>query len=141
MGQLFRLLQSKCVYCGHLKMHRSEIHRFSCKLQLLQHGLLQEAEELEDITLGKRISSAEEASDEEKDAGNNEDSEGEDYEQTLLEKRNAFVKHAIQQASGTNLKVKTRVEKVALISERRRAVIKEFLAAAPKRRICGTCKG
>lgn len=93
---------------------------------------------MENITLGKRISSGEEATDGEKDAGNDEDSEG---DQTLREKRNAFVKHAIQQATDSNLKVKTRVEKVALISERRRAVIKEFLAAAPKGSTCGTCQG
>lgn len=122
-------------------MHRSEIHRFSCKLQLLQHGLLQEAEELEDTSLGKKISSGEDVTNGEKDAENDEDSEEEDYEQTLREKRNDFVKHAIQQAGGSNLKAHTPVEKVALISERRRAVIKEFLAAAPKGRTCGTCKG
>lgn len=120
-------------------MHRAEIHRFSCKLQLLQYGLLQEAEELENINSGKNILSGEGGNDGEKD-GSDEDS-GEDYEQTLREKRNAFVKHAIQQASGSNLQVKTRVEKVALISERRRAVIKDFLAAAPKGSTCGTCKG
>lgn len=120
-------------------MHRAEIHRFSCKLQLLQHGLLQEAEELENINSGKNISSGEGLNDGEKDV-NDEGSE-EDYEQILGEKRNAFVKHAIQQASGSNLQVKTRVEKVALISERRRAIIKDFLAAAPKGSTCGTCKG
>lgn len=114
-------------------MHRAEIHRFSCKLQLLQHGLLQEAEELENISSGEGVNDGEKN-------GNDEDSE-EDYEQTLQEKRNAFVKHAIQQASGSHLQVKTRVEKVALISERRRAVIKDFLAAAPKGSTCGTCKG
>lgn len=94
---------------------------------------------MENISSWRNISSGEGVSGGEKD-GNNEDSE-EDYEQTLLEKRNAFVKHAIQQASGSNLQVKTRVEKIALISERRRAVIKDFLAAAPKGSTCGTCKG
>lgn len=120
-------------------MHRAEIHRFSCKLQLIQHGLLQEAEELENINLGKNISSGEGLNDREND-GNDEDSE-EDNEQTLREKRNAFVKHAIQQASDSNLQVRSRVEKVASISERRRAIIKDFLAAAPKGSTCGTCKG
>lgn len=120
-------------------MHRAEIHRFSCKLQLLQHGLLQEAEELEKFNSGKNISSGEGVNDGEKD-GNDEDSEVDD-EQTLREKRNAFVKHAIQQASDSNLQVRSRVEKVALISERRRAIIKDFLAAAPKGSTCGTCKG
>lgn len=120
-------------------MHRAEIHRFSCKLQLLQHGLLQEAEELENINSGKNISSGEEVNDGEKD-GNDEDSD-EDNEQTLREKRNAFVKHAIQQASDSSLQFKSRIEKVALISGRRRAIIKEFLAAAVKGSTCGTCKG
>lgn len=117
-------------------MHRADIHRFSCKLQLLQHGLLQEAEELDNINLGKNISSDEGLNDGEND-GNDEDSE-EDNEQTLQEKRNAFVKHAIQQASDSNLQVRS---KVASISERRRAIIKDFLAAAPKGSTCGTCKG
>lgn len=141
MDQLIRLLRSKCVYCSHLKMHRAEIHRFSCKLQLLQHGLLQEAEELENIISGKDISSGEGVNDGEKDGnGNDEDSE-EGNEQTLREKRNAFVKHAIQQASDSNLQVKSRIEKVALISGRRRAIIKDFLVAAVKGSTCGTCKG
>lgn len=120
-------------------MHRAEVHRFSCKLKLLQHGLLHEAEELENINSGQNISSGEGVSDGEND-GNDEDSE-EDKEHTLREKRNAFVKHAIQQASASNLQVKSRVEKVASISERRRAIIKDFLAAAPKGSTCGTCKG
>lgn len=94
---------------------------------------------MENITLGKTILGGVEAADGEKDAGN-EYSE-EDDEQTLQEKRNAFVKHAIQQANGGNLKFKPQVEKIALISERRRAAVKEFLAAAPKKSTCGTCKG
>ena len=138
MDQLLRLLRAKCAYCSHLKLHPAEVNRFSCKLQLIRYGLLKEAEELEEIQLkSKRLKMAGGGgSDEEPES---EESEEEDAD-TLIQRRNDFVRRSIQKAGGRKRR-SLEVEKVEAVSEERRAAIKEFLAAITKGKICGNCKG
>lgn len=141
MDQLLRLLRAKCAYCGRLKMPRSEINRFSCKLRLIQYGLLEEAEELETIRL-RTGSGATEMNGVTEDSEGGGDSEySEDDEHGLQQQRNDFVKDAIKQAGGSRRMAKVAAEKVAAVSDERRAVIKEFLAAAPIVKTCGSCRG
>lgn len=141
MDQVLRLLRAKCAYCGHLKMHRAEVNRFTCKLQLIQHGLLEEAAELGNIrskvrtSEDTRINGA--PSDTDMQSENSEEDEGE----LLQQRRNEFVKRAIKKAGGSKLKAEVAAEKVEALSEERRAVIKKFLAAAPIVHACGNCKG
>lgn len=139
--QLLRLLRAKCAYCGHLKLHRPEINRFTCKLQLIQHGLLEEAAELENIQLQTRTPKATRNS----GAASDTDMESEDSElgdEVLLQQRRIeFVNRAIRKAGGSKHKAEVATEKVEAISEERRAVIKAFLKAAPGVKTCGNCKG
>lgn len=141
MDQLLRLLRARCAYCGHLKMHRAEVHRFTCKLQLIQHGLLHEAVDLENLHLKARTSKATRINGTASDiVMQSEDSEVEDDE-LLQQRRDEFVKRAIRKAGGNKNKAEVAAKKVEAISEERRAVIKEFLAAAPTGRTCANCKG
>ncbi|MCJ1461770.1 hypothetical protein MMC07_000369 [Pseudocyphellaria aurata] len=141
MEQLLRLLRAKCAYCGHLKMHRPEINRFTCKLQLIQHGLLKEAAELENIHLKTKTSKAARTNGAASDIDmESEDSEEED-EDLLQQRRSEFVNRAIKNAGGSRHKAEVATEKVEAMSEERRAVIKEFLTVAPAVRTCGHCKG
>ena len=138
MDQLLRLLRAKCAYCSHLKLHPAEVNRFSCKLKLIRYGLLKEAEDLEEIQLkSKTIKTAGGGgSDEEPESG---ESEEEDAD-SLIKRRNDFVKRSIKNAGGRKRR-SLEVEKVEAVSEERRAVIKEFLGVVTKGRVCGTCKG
>ena len=136
MDQLLRLLRAKCAYCSHLRLHRPELHRYVCKLKLIQHGLLREAEELEENVRPKsaRIKGISDLDDQ----SESEESEDED---DLTEQRNKYVKEKIKAAGGSSYKISVLVEKVEAISEERRKVVKDFLGVITKIRSCGNCKG
>lgn len=141
MDHMLRLLRSKCAYCGLLKLHRPEVNRVACKLKLIQHGLLQESEDVENIHLRSKsadpiavISSAVQQNEDD------DESEEED-EESLIRRRIAFVKHALKNAKGKNLTAGMEAQKFEVVAEQRRAVVDEFLRAASTIRVCGSCKG
>lgn len=141
MDHMLRLLRSKCAYCGRLKLHRAEVNRFACKLKLIQHGLLQESEELENIHLRSKasdpvaaISSAVQTDEE---SGESE----EENEESLIQRRIAFVKHRLKKAKRENLTDGIGAQKIEVIAQQRRAVVDEFIRVASTTRVCGTCKG
>ena len=123
-------------------MHRAELNRFTCKLQLIQHGLLEEANELDVLhpktRTSKAISTDGAASDTDMESEESEESVSEEH---LQQQRNEFVKLAIKKAGSSKCKTEVAAEKVEAISGERRAVIKEFLAAAPASKTCGNCNG
>ena len=106
-----------------------------CKLRLIQYGLLDEAKELDNMSLEnfklrKKVSRSD-RSDEEVD---------EDVD-SLRQRRDDFVKLAIKNAGGTSHKAKVAAQKVEALSDERRAVVKEFFKHAPNVRACGSCYG
>jgi len=48
-NQLYIFLRSSCLYCHHLKLGEMEVHKYICKLKLVQYGLLLECQELENL--------------------------------------------------------------------------------------------
>ena len=136
MDQLLRLLRAKCAYCSHLRLHRPELHRYICKLKLIQHGLLREAEELEENVRPKsaRIKGISDMDDQAESV----ESEDED---DLTEQRNKYVRDKIKAVAGSNHKIGLSAEKIEAISEERRKVVKDFLVVITKNRSCGNCKG
>lgn len=141
MDQLLRLMRARCVYCGHLKLHRAEIDRFTCKLRLIEHGLVQEVEELENIHLRTTASKLKGTSADAMDGeGDSQDSEEED-EEILKQRRNAFVTRVIKRKARSQSEVAEASEKIEAVGEVRRSIIKEFLAAITRPKTCGNCKG
>lgn len=129
MSQVVRLLRAKCYYCHHLKMSRKEVNRYLCKLRLIQHGLLSEAEQIDTIEVSQ-----------DKDEGNDsDDSEGEPTTDAIIRQRNAFVKRAIKAAKGSSWEWKR--EKNEGVAEARRFVVKDFLKNINAGKICGNCSG
>ncbi|AAS52294.2 ADR374Cp [Eremothecium gossypii ATCC 10895] len=51
-NQLYIYLRSSCLYCHHFRLKAVEVHRYACKLKLLQYGLIDEAYKLDDLTVG-----------------------------------------------------------------------------------------
>lgn len=141
MDQVLRLMRARCIYCGHLKLPRVEVDRFTCKLRLIEHGLVQEVEELENIHLKSTALRLRGVDVDAMDAeGDNQDSEEEDVE-TLKQRRNMFVARAIKKQGGSKSRVAAASEKIEAVAEVRRAIIKEFLAAITKPKTCGICNG
>lgn len=138
MGQLLRLLRGKCVYCGRLKMHPTKVNYFTCKLRLLDHGLLKEAEELENFST-RRKSMLKMVYGHNADGGGGSEDDSED-EMDIKEMRTNFTKRAIRKAGAIKSRASPR-EKVEALSEQRRAVVKEFLSDITKGNACGHCNG
>ena len=141
MEQVLRLMRARCVYCAHLKLPRAEVDRFTCKLKLIQHGLIQEAEELENVHLRSKVSKLGGTGHDTIDADrDSQDSEEEDVE-TLKQRRNDFVTHAIKKNGRNKSRLAVESEKIEAVAEVRRAIVKEFLAAITRPKTCGNCKG
>ncbi len=139
MDQLLRLLRSTCAYCGHLRLHPAEINRFICKLRLIEHGLVKQVEELDNIRLGTAATKGLRANPTEVEEGS-QDSEEEDGE-SLKRRRNDFVRTAIKDVGGIRSRAAVALEKVEAVSEVRRGIVKEFLATIITAKTCGSCKG
>ncbi len=134
MDHLLRLMRARCAYCGHLKLPRAEVDRFTCKLRLIEHGLVKEVEELERIHIRSTASKFGGTD------GDSQDSEEEDVD-ILKQRRDNFVTRAIKKNGGSRSGVAVASEKIEAVAEVRRAIIKEFLASITKPKACGNCNG
>src|SRR5947207_12381782 len=133
MDQLLRLLRSKCIYCHHLRISRLEVNRYYCKLRLIQHGLIKEAMEIENIRSAfKSVADL-------KESQENSNSESDEDSDKIIRKRLTFVRHSIKRAKENRWKFNK--EKNEAIAEERHYVIKEFLTVITKGRKCQNCQG
>ncbi|RSL61616.1 hypothetical protein CEP54_006192 [Fusarium duplospermum] len=136
MDQAYRLLKAACVYCKGFRLPQKELHKYVCKLKLLQHGLIQEAHIVgaigeNDLAIELGDFSGLESEAEEEGDSNSIDN--------VTRARDRYVDKCLR-----GIKVKrgeTKRGKHEGASEMRREVIKEFLAEITKRRICASCGG
>ena len=80
-------------------MSRIHVNRFLCKLRLIQHGLLSQVEEIEQIHLAPKPAKADNIGDDERE-GENVDTEESESEAHLdiIKRRSKFVRDAIRTA-------------------------------------------
>lgn len=110
-------------------MSRQSVNLYLCKLRLVQHGLLEAAEEVENIGLyAKQSASDDEAEDGQEDKG----AEG------TIKARLSFVKKAIQIAKDSRWD--WRREKNEGVAEARREIIKSFLKEITAPKACLNCQ-
>lgn len=140
---MLRLLRSTCVYCSHLRLAKSVVNRYVCKLKLIQHGLLLEAEQLDDIqiktkatALWKKPKSG--ATADEEGAGDDIESEDEDDMDSFFARREEFVNKAIRRSKANSGNGNS--AKVMNVASERRALVKEFLGHILKPRKCNRCQ-
>ena len=136
MDQAYRLLRATCVYCKGFRLPPKELHKYLCKLRLLQYGLIQQAHIVGSIgenelalelqeSLGLGDSEAEE--------------EGNSSIDNVTRAREKYVQQCIR---GSKLKrYDAKKGKHEGASEMRREIIKEFLAEITKKRLCSGCGG
>ncbi|KAH6708047.1 hypothetical protein VD0002_g6163 [Verticillium dahliae] len=133
LDQVLRLLRAQCVYCKGLRLRQRDVHLYSCKLRLLQHGLLQAAHLIDAVGedfQGLQIPGVTETAEAE------EEGSGAD---NLIRAREFFVKRQLKEHKATVGDVRKGKHEGAL--EIRRELIKEFMAAIPKPKKCDTCGG
>ncbi|KAF5027520.1 hypothetical protein F66182_369 [Fusarium sp. NRRL 66182] len=136
MDQAYRLLKAACVYCKGFRLPQKELHKYVCKLKLLQHGLIQETHMVgvigeNDLAIELGDFSELESEAEEEGGTNSIDS--------VTRARDKYVDKCL-----SGIKVKrgdTKRGKHEGSSEMRREIIKEFLAEITKRRVCASCGG
>ena len=131
-------MRAQCAFCGYLKLPPAEINLYACKLRLIQHGLLADAEELENISSQRKTSNTQ--------SGNNLDldvdsDDLEDDIERIIHRRNTFVKHAIKGASNDISTIRYDHQKSEAVAEARREIVGTFLASAPTQRACARCRG
>lgn len=135
-NQLYIFLRSSCLYCHHFKLGEMEVHKFICKLRLVQYGLLLECQELESLFAKDGSSSNDDEIDGDHSAANGLDSSA---KSSLKQQREEFVDLAISTALSEG-----RTSENGLITEtvgeERKQIIHEFyrkILAKPKCDNCG----
>ncbi|PGG97586.1 hypothetical protein AJ79_09149 [Helicocarpus griseus UAMH5409] len=131
--QLFRLLRAQCVYCHRFRMSRVDIKAYTCKLRLLQYGLVEEAAAID--SMGARKGS-------DQNAGSvSDDSEDED-EGDFIGRRDAYVKRCIHNAATKNKNQGfMQGAKNPAAAEQRRNIVREFLKDITAVKKCASCSG
>ncbi|KAK5988731.1 DNA-directed RNA polymerase I subunit [Cladobotryum mycophilum] len=136
MDQAYRLLRATCVYCKGFRLPQKELHKYTCQLRLLQHGLINEAHMVGTIGENELAVEMQEAlgmgdSEAEEDEGSSIDS--------VTRQREKYVQQCLR---GIKLKRgDAKRGKHEGASELRREIIKEFLAEIVKKRLCSGCGG
>jgi DNA-directed RNA polymerase I subunit RPA1 len=120
-------------------MSKAVVNRYVCKLKLIQHGLLLEAQQLDDIQVAaKPAVKAGRSIAEEEGPGDDIESEDEDDMEAFFKKRNRFVEKAIKRNRANQANWNS--AKVMSVAEERRALVKQFLADIIKPRKCNRCQ-
>ncbi|KAG9247145.1 DNA-directed RNA polymeras-like protein I subunit [Calycina marina] len=132
MSIALRLLRAKCAYCDNLKLSRREVNRFHCKLRLIQHGLLSQAEHVDTMDVVPKHA--------EKEAGS-ESSDEDTPADNAARLRNDYVKREIKVAAKENSAWNWNREKNEGVSTARQAVIKDFMKSISVGKACHNCQG
>ncbi|KAL4936371.1 hypothetical protein BDV06DRAFT_205199 [Aspergillus oleicola] len=134
LDQLYRLLRAQCVFCHRFQMSRNQINQYSCKLRLLQYGLVEGVAIIE--SMGTKTSGSKKTKD--ADGSDEED----DDEDDIIGRRNAYVKRCLREAQGTGaLKSILAGAKNPLAMEKRRELIKELFKDLVAAKKCASCTG
>lgn len=130
-NQLYIFLRSSCLYCHHLKLAEMEVHKYICKLRLVQFGLLLECQELE-TSFAKDGNSGD---DEEEGSSSSLDPES---KKKIKQRREEFVNLAISTALSEG-----RTSENGLITEtvgeERKNIIQDFYKRILARPKCDNC--
>lgn len=118
-------------------MSRVDVNKYWCKLQLLRHGLLAAAKDLEDIGHNTRASNLAAADADSDDEENNLDgSSGE-----IMDQRRNFVRRKLKEAGVDPKRPIFRGDQTEVVAEARKAAIQAFYADIGGTPVCRNCQG
>ncbi|PFH55530.1 hypothetical protein XA68_18111 [Ophiocordyceps unilateralis] len=135
LDQAYRLLRSMCVYCHGFRLPAKDIHKYSCKLRLLQYGLVNEAH------LVGCIAENDLAIDFQIDLHLGEEQADEDGVSmgSVIQTREAFVRRCLLEFKSKRINVVK--DKHEGATELRRELIKDFLRDINRTKLCAGCGG
>lgn len=131
LDQVLRLLRASCLYCGRLKLKRSEVKLFAAKFRLAELGLVKELQDLEDLKF--QDGGASKHIDQDFDESEN------DAETKEAEKRyERFVRQAIAAVRQAGDLQSSKTE--AAVNARKQ-ILRDFMSSINKGKKCGNCPG
>ncbi|KAI8446938.1 hypothetical protein BY996DRAFT_4594345 [Phakopsora pachyrhizi] len=149
MRYAYQLLRSTCFYCHHFLCSEFIIVKHIAKLRLLEHGLIEKADMIDDLPTAQKIEVTKRAADDlENDERKNEDS-GKSNLEEVRDKQSSdlvFYKKSISNFVKESLR-KMRVgqntsseenPKVGMCFQRKQKLISDLLKLLPKK-VCGRC--
>lgn len=132
-NQLYIFLRSSCLYCHHLKLGEMEVHKYMCKLKLIQFGLLLECQELETMFAKDGITG-----DDEEEGSSSSNGLDPEAKSKLKQRREVYVNLAISTALSEG-----RTSENGLITEtvgeERKIIIQDFYKRILARPKCDNC--
>ena len=145
-NQLYLFIRSSCLYCHKLKLNSLEVHRYACKLKLIQYGLLLECSELDNILIkgkgdlkpGMSYDDDDEDDDDDDDTSSSKKSIDPKLKKELILRRELFVDTSIATALSEGRTSEKGVT-TATIGEERKYTIHEFYKRLLSRPKCDNC--
>ena len=138
-NQLYMFLRTSCLYCNHFKLHSNEVHRFECKLKLLQYGLILEANEIDKIRVDSNdLDDIENYKIEEADADGESTNISVSSSRLLREKRELYVLESINNAIKEGRSTKGGIF-TATVGEARKDLITDFYSKVLGKKKCENC--
>lgn len=142
MNQAYALLRAKCTYCHRLKMARVDVNHYTCKLRLLQHGLILQSNELEGLNpKSKALTTKSGPQGQQENDPSSDESEDDLDPESLIQVKTAFVNKAIKESRRLAIGNGRPRERNETMVRQRRAVVKDFLSSLHKGRRCSNCGG
>lgn len=137
-SQLYIFLRSSCLYCHGFRLKASEVHRYACKLKLLQYGLIDECYKLDELRVGTLQTAVDEA--EEDDGDDDKPSKHVDVAllRELKVKRREFVDISIATAISEG-RTSHNGTFTATVNDERKALIHDFYKRLLSRPKCDNC--
>ncbi|KAJ1874531.1 hypothetical protein LPJ55_001391 [Coemansia sp. RSA 990] len=133
---LYRFLQGCCPYCHHFSFKRVTAARYVAKLRLLEYGLIQEANDLDNLLPRTAKSQDEEDElflEEEEEDTFQKSKKGDETEEEYIERVKNYVDECLSQSLRSTYKV-------TMVNQVRRLLIKELISRS-RNMTCQNCRG
>ncbi|KAJ1771957.1 hypothetical protein IW140_002938 [Coemansia sp. RSA 1813] len=137
---LYRFLQGCCPYCHKFTFNRVTATRYVAKLRLLEYGLVQEANDLDDLLPRTNKTGIDLEDGEDNDISTSEDlapgsksKKGGETSEQYIDRINAYVKEKLSASDKSTYKV-------TMVNQIRRALIKELVGRS-RNANCQNCRG
>ncbi|KAK4517294.1 uncharacterized protein ATC70_000628 [Mucor velutinosus] len=136
---LYALLRSKCVYCHHFRISRAVMKKYIGQLTLLQHGMIREAQALDEVYFSNKKAAKSSKDEETLEDKMEEDSlllaNAEDY----IDYIDTFVKNSLADEEARRFAAKD--YKVTVINDVRKKIMGEFMKQCVHTKKCLNCQG
>ncbi|KAI8356090.1 hypothetical protein EDC96DRAFT_609602 [Choanephora cucurbitarum] len=135
---LYAILRAKCVYCHHFRISRAVMKRFSGQLKLLQHGLIREAQALDEVYFDQK-KVKKEKEDETLEDKMEEDSLLMSNAEEYIDYIDNFVKSSLADEEARRFAADN--YKITVINEVRKKVMADFMRLCLHTKKCLNCQG